>query len=138
MKTISKWLIPALLLLTAGLNACGNTPKELTGAEKDAVLAWSEPLSDNLLNGFQSGDYAAFSANMSDKMKQALTEDNFKSTRASLATALGQYQGRTVKGVLEQQGVGITVVYTGQFEKDPEATITVSFESGEPHTIIGF
>ena len=51
-----------VLLLASSLAACGANPsKTLTGADQDTVLAYADPIADNLLKGMNDRDYTTFS-----------------------------------------------------------------------------
>jgi len=124
--------------LVAGLvlAGCGQLPTELSGAERDAVLAYAEPKADNLLAGLNSGDYAAFSRDFSDKMRSAMGEAGLDSTRDLLQSKLGNYVSRQVSRV-EQQGEYVAVVYTARFENEDGVTVRIVFDDTAEHPISG-
>jgi Protein of unknown function (DUF3887) len=120
-------------LLVAG---CGQLPAELTGTESDAVLAYAEPKVDNLLAGLNSGDYAAFSRDFSDKMRSAMGEAGLNSTRDLLQSKIGNYVSRQVSSVV-QQGEFTSVVYKAKFENEDGVTVRVVFDNTADHPISG-
>src|SRR5579859_6703318 len=75
-------LPPAVLflaLLLPLLAAACSQDKVLQGADQFAVLAYSEPITDNLLQGLNQRDYAAFSKDFDSQMKSAITPAAFQS-----------------------------------------------------------
>lgn len=131
MKRLSLVLLSCLLLLAA----C-SSQKVLSGAEADAVLAFSEPATDALLAGYNAADYAAFSAGFDDAMRAAISETAFPDFYASIHGKLGNYVSREVKGVI-QSGSYYSVIYTAVFENDSPVTMRVVFTLAEPHRISG-
>jgi len=130
-------LVLAFVMLTAGaIFAALPKSKESTGSEKDAVLAYSEAKTTNLLIGFNNNDYATFSRDFNDKMKIALNEASFANTRVQVSGKIGNYVSRQVDSV-QQSGDFVVVIYTARFENEDQVTVRVSFEAAEPHRISG-
>jgi maltose-binding protein MalE len=138
MRLISKFLCIALLGLTAlaGLAGCGAKTVTLTGAEKDAVLAYGEAMTDNLMEGMNAADYATFSKDFSDAMKEGIPETGFASMLEKITGKIGAYESRVVSSV-EQSGDYVAVIYAAKFEQDEPVTVRVVFEIAEPHRIAG-
>jgi len=128
-------MIPAVLLISL-LNACGAQETTLTGAERDAVLAFSETKTDNLLAGMQTGDYAMFSRDFDQAMLDAIDAEAFDSLKNDRYAKLGGYVSRTVNRVV-QSGDFYAVVYGAVFEKDSAVTLRVVFRVTEPHEVSG-
>lgn len=136
MKT---WLLVGLGMLGLWIAAVTCIPggaQEVTGAERDAVLAYAGPMTDNLLAGFNAGDYTAFSRDFNAQMREALHESSFSITRATVAGKIGQYVSRTVSRV-EKQGDFVTVIYRATFEQEDGVTVRVVFEASGDHRIAG-
>ncbi|HEY3343614.1 MAG TPA: DUF3887 domain-containing protein [Anaerolineaceae bacterium] len=127
-----------LLLLALLSTACTpDPPKTLTGAEKDAVLGYSEKIADNLLSGYNSADYATFALDMNDTMKKTLTEDYFKKNIiGSVFSKVGKYESRTVESVLQTRKY-VTVVYNAKFSGDDPVVVRVSLDPAGAHQISG-
>jgi len=126
-----------LVVLAIGVFA-GCTPKEtaLTGDEMDAVLAFSEAKTDNLLAGMNAHDYTAFSKDFDEAMLKAMTQAQFDSLKQDRDEKLGMYVSRKVNRVV-QSGDFYAVVYDTVFEKDDAVSIRVVFRVAEPHEIGG-
>ena len=49
----------------------------VTGSELDAVLAFSEPIAENMFAGYAANDYAAFSRDFDPDMQETIPADFF-------------------------------------------------------------
>jgi hypothetical protein len=134
MKKFHITLIAALLVLTLG--ACGQKTETLTGADRAAVLAFSEAQTDNLLAGLNAGDYAIFSRDFDADMLKAIPESEFNKLKGDRDSKLGSYISRTVDSVYKQ-GDFYAVVYIAKFEKESAVTVRVVFRIAEPHQVSG-
>jgi hypothetical protein len=114
-------------LLVAG---CGLGSPQIQGTEREAVLAYAEPATDNLLAGIASGDYAQFSRDMSPEMAAAMDEAQFSSLRSMLETKVGDYVSRQVSRV-EQSGDFVAVVYDARYENERLVTLRVVFDQDQ-------
>jgi hypothetical protein len=142
-RTMSELASSILLVTVLGVMTVGagvgfvmlqGTP--LTGAERDAVLAYSEAKTDNLMKSITDNDYAAFSRDLNDKMKGAVNADALANMRIKVNGKIGNYVSRQVDSVV-QSGDVVTVIYNAKFENDAPVTVRVSFEKTEPHRISG-
>lgn len=134
------WLILALILAASSLTACSlgaPAAKTLTGADKDAVLVYSEPIADNLLAGYNSADYATFSKDFDDAMKKGIPEGSFKnSLLPTISGKIGNYVSRTVESVSQSSNF-VTVVYNAKFEDDEPVVVRLSLSTNTPHQVTG-
>jgi len=130
-------LVLAFMVMTAGA-AIALMPqgKALTSGEKDAVLAYSEAKTDNLMKGLNNNDYVVFSRDLNDRMKNGITTAGLANTRTQVTDIIGNYVSRQVDSVT-QSGDFVTVVYNARFENEDQVTLRVSFELAEPHRIGG-
>ena len=126
----------AVLLVIFVVSACSPKVTELTGADREAILAFSEAKTDNLLAGLNAGDYAAFSADFDADMLAAIGETQFEALKTERATKVGSYLSRSVDTVF-QQGEFYVVVYKASFEKADSVTVRVVFRAAEPHQVSG-
>jgi hypothetical protein len=139
-EKMKKSLVFVLAILLAGLlMACGgNQETELSGAEKDAVLAFSEAKTENLMAGMKAGDYSAFSQDFDQEMKTAMSAAAFEKFKQDYDGKLGAYNSRQVNRVMQSQsGKFVAVVYDAVFEKDDAVTMRVVFRADDPHEISG-
>jgi hypothetical protein len=139
MKYLNRCLV---LLLGVGfavlLSACSAGPKAvvLDGAQKDAVLAFSEPAADNLFAGMNSGDYAVFARDFDAAMLKAIDEKGFASLQSSVSPKIGKYLSRTVTSV-EEVGEYYRLTYRGEFEQDGNVKVTLTFDKAAPNQVAG-
>lgn len=132
-----RWLCLALvMLLIPGLAACSGA-KTLDGTDQDKALAYTEPLADNLLNGYNAADYSVFSRDFTDVMKKGLTEQSFQTTlNTTVMAKIGKYVSRQITSVSDT-GEYIVVIYDGKFELAEHVKITFSVTKAEPHQVGG-
>lgn len=136
-KSYSIILVFAItLLFFIQLAGCAPQSKTLTGADKDAVLAFSEAKADNLLAGMNANDYAMFSKDFDQQMLNAMTQSQFDSLKKDRDAKLGLYLSRKVNSVVPQ-GEFYSVIYDAKFEKDDAVTVRVVFRAAEPHQVSG-
>jgi hypothetical protein len=118
-----------ILLVTCALlvASCGLGPQPIEGAERDAVLDYAEPATDNMLASLQAGDYAQFSRDLSPEMLEAMAETAFSDLRTMLDSKVGPYVSRQVSRV-EDVDDFVAVVYDAQFENEEHVTMRVVFD----------
>ncbi len=133
-KKFQTLLLAALLVFL--LAGCAPQETVLSGDEQDAVLAFSEAKTDNLLAGLNAGDYAMFSADFDQEMLNAMTQAQFDALKLDRDAKLGLYVSREVTSVV-QQGDFYAVVYSAAFEKAPDVTVRVVFRIADPHQVSG-
>ena len=121
------FMIVFLFSLLAG---CGPQATTLTGTEKDAVLAFSEAKTDDLLAGISTNDYALFSKDFDEDMLKAITQSQFDALKKDRDDKLGPYVSRQVNTVL-RQGDFYVVLYDAKFEKDAAVTMRVVFRAAD-------
>jgi PBP1b-binding outer membrane lipoprotein LpoB len=134
MKNLKIWL--AIVIIFVLLTGCSPQETALTGDEQDAVLAYSEAKTDNLLAGMNANDYAAFSKDFDQQMLNAMTQAQFDALKKDRDEKLGQYVSRQVNKVI-QTGDFNVVFYDAKFEKEDPVTVRVVFRIAEPHQISG-
>ena len=138
---MKKILILLLAVLFASLlTACGGGTQEteLTGEEKEAVLAYSEAKTENMMAGMKAGDYAAFSRDFEEAMLNAMPQEAFVKFKQDYDGKLGAYVSHKVNRVMQSQsGKFVAVVYDAAFEKDDTVSMRVVFLADDPHQISG-
>ncbi len=131
------WLV-ALAAAALILSACGGAQTvTLSGKARDDVLAYSEPLTDNLLAAMNEANYTRFVLNFDETMKKAVTEKAFQDMLSSTGSKLGAYQTREVT-MVEDTGAYMRVTYTAKFANEEGVTVRVVFSDGaSDHLISG-
>jgi hypothetical protein len=98
----------ALILLTipAGADPVATNDKE--------VKSIAEPIVDNLLKGFNEGNYAEYSKNFDEAMLEAIPEKKFQQVRKDILKKLGKFKNKKYLGFLNQSPYTI-VLWKGAF-----------------------
>lgn len=130
------YFLVLLLIFAALLVGCGPQSTPLDGPTKEAVLAFSEPKTDNLLTSLSNSDYATFSQDFDADMLKAVGETQFETLKKDRSDKLGAYISRQVSSV-SQQGDFYVVIYDAKFEKEEHVTMRVVFRIAEPHEVSG-
>jgi hypothetical protein len=133
-RKILRLLVAAVVFLLA-LTAC-LPGKGITDADQEAVLAYVEPITDRVLDGIESGDFALFSQDFNDQMLEVSTEESFQQLRDLLSTKVGTYQSREVSSVRDVDGT-LLVIYTAVYSKAKQVVIQISVTGSEPHQVAG-
>lgn len=87
-----------LVLLLGGTGASG----EVVGHTDKEVQRVAEPILDNLLAGFNEGDYQKYSRDFDATLKEAIPEAKFKAVRQDIFKKIGKYQAKSYLGALNQ------------------------------------
>ncbi|HMD88466.1 MAG TPA: DUF3887 domain-containing protein [Anaerolineaceae bacterium] len=132
---MAKKIICLAVLLILFLSSCTSSGV-LTGSQRDAVLAYADPMTDNLINGITTGSYADFSKDFDDAMRKAMTESSFNAMLQKINTNEGAYQLHKVAQVTTQNNY-IIVIYVVNFERIKNVNMRVVFTSSTPHKISG-
>jgi major membrane immunogen (membrane-anchored lipoprotein) len=126
-------LLAICFLLVLG----GCSRKADVSVDQQSVLAYADPIVDNLLEGFNEGNYTKFSRDFDEQMKNGLPEPVFNQTRQQIVSKVGLYKSRTVSKV-QKQGRGTIVIYDAEFEKEKGVEVKVVFQKyGEKNLVSG-
>lgn len=134
MKKIHVLLL--MVYIASLMAACAPAETVVIGEERDAVLAFSEAKTDNLLNGMNANDYAVFSQDFDAEMRSAMPQSGFDALKKDRDETLGLYVSRSVNRVVKD-GDFYAVIYDAVFEKDDAVSIRVVFRIAEPHEVSG-
>ena len=126
-------MVAIVLTAFAWLTACGQD-RPLSGAEKAAVLAYSEEIMDNLFAGLTANDYATFSRDFDSDMLRKIPAAGFATWKQDLDSKFGSYLSRQVDQV-SQSDEFYVVVYQAKFELEEPVIVGVAFHAVEPHAI---
>lgn len=130
------YVLVLALMVVSFLAGCGSKETSLTGVDRDAVLAFSESKTDNLVAGMKSNDYAMFSGDFDQDMLKAITQSQFDALKKDRDAKLGAYVSRQVNSVT-QSGDFYAVIYDAVFEKESSVTMRVVFRVADPHEVSG-
>ncbi len=106
--------IVAPLVLLALLSAL-TAAAALVGTDDQQVKAVAEPILDSLLAGLNEGNYAQYSKDFDDAMREALPEKKFLQVRQDIIERWGKYQSKKYLGFLNQQNYTV-VLWKGTFD----------------------
>lgn len=111
-----KLAIILVLLISLGAGLALAAP---VGDQNDQVRALADPIVDNLLAGFNEGNYAQYSRDFDDTLREAIPEKKFQQVRADILKKLGKYNNKKYLGFLNQQAHTI-VLWKGAFAGTPD------------------
>jgi len=135
-----KWSFRILLtavLLAGLLSACsGEVGTKLEGEALDDALAYVDPITENLLEGLQTKDYATFSQDFNDEMLKGIDATKFDALYKQLDDQIGAYQSHGNPTVTDF-GKMVTAEYESQFAKTDKVKIVVTVTKEEPHQVTG-
>jgi hypothetical protein len=107
-KALAIMMLALALALPAGADFVGQADKE--------VQAAADPILDNLLAGFNEGNYQKYSQDFDATLKESLPEARFKQVRSEITNKLGHYQSRRYLGFLNQNKF-TAVLWKGKFSQ---------------------
>ena len=138
---MKKSLVFLLAFLLAGvLSACQKESASgamLAERERNAVLAFSEPIMDNLFAGWNDDNYTVFSKDFDPDIMESIPQEGFDKLRKDEYTGLGRYFSRDVESVVKRSDGSYTVIYYAVFENNNEVLVRVTFSADDPHKISG-
>lgn len=129
----------AVLVVFAAVLACGCMGQEtvVSGEEAAEVLVYADPIADNLMQGFNEGNYTVYSRDFSPEMRQALDEAAFVQNRDDVTSRIGLYESRG-DPVVTEIGEFVAVTYQATFEREDGVALRLVFKMGdESHQLYG-
>lgn len=131
MRKVTKHFVTAFVLIALfWLTAC---ERIVSGTEKNAVLAFSEPTMDNLFAGWTANDYAVFSRDFDADMVEEIPATGFATLKQDLDNKLGNYISRSIDRVTQADEFYV-VDYQAKFSREEPVIITVAFHASD-HSI---
>jgi hypothetical protein len=79
------------------------------GTSDKQVKSIAEPILDNLMAGFNKGDYAQFSKNFDQTMRETIHEKKFQQVRGDLLKKWGKYKSKKYLGFLNHEAFTVTL-----------------------------
>lgn len=122
----------AVLVVLAAVLACGCMSREavVSGEEAAEVLVYADPIAENVMQGFNEGNYTVYSRDFSPEMKQALDEAAFEQNREEVTSRIGLYESRS-DPVVTETGDYIAVTYRAAFEGEDGVALRFVFRKGD-------
>lgn len=128
-----------VLVILAAVLTCGCMSQEtvVSGEEAAEVLAYADPIVENVMQGFNEGNYTIYSRDFGPEMKQALDEAAFEQNREDVTSRIGLYESRS-DPVVTETGEYIAVNYRAAFEQEDGVALRFVFQKGdESHRLHG-
>ena len=120
----------ALVLLAATLASA-----DIIGTSDQQVQAAADPILDNLLAGFNEGNYQKYSRDFDPTLKESLPEAKFKQVRSEIFQKIGKYQSRKYLGFLNQNKFTV-VLWKGKFSDTQSDVLIKLVTSKRPDKIV--
>lgn len=125
-------LLLGLILMLGLFASCG---KKINTEE---LRKYSDPALESILTAANKDDYAQYSKEFSDKMKEAIPENIFKEQNKLIKDKIGEYESKEfVKA--QAKGEYTVVIYTAKYVKEPKGVmVSITFKNGDDnHTVEG-
>ena len=128
-------IILTALLLMAALSGCGQSKSA------DAINPpdYADAMAEQMLQSFNSGDYATYSEDFNETMRQTTPESVFLETRTFVQNRIGAYKSKELSDV-QVDSVDSTVVYKAKFSEEKEdVKVTIVFQANADNvSVSGF
>lgn len=133
------FILTALLSLVLFAGACASSTPALTPTQTSTVREYADPMTENLLQAINQNDYAKFTANFDETMKNSITQEAFGTLKTQLQSRIGDYVSKEFVSTQNQSGFTV-VIYSAKFTIETEPVVlTMSFhEVGGQQQIGGF
>ena len=122
-KSIVKVACGVLIMLVtvASLPACATEMPE---------PAYADQIAESILLAMNESDYAKFSENFDETMKDAMPEATFLQTNSQIKEKIGDYVSKTFWKTGTEGGY-TAVYYKAKFTLEPEVTVKVVFQESD-------
>ncbi len=90
-----KFMLGSLMILLISMLTAPALTALLATRDKE-VQAVAEPLVDTLLEGFNQGNYAQYSRDFDDTLREAIPEKKFQQVRADILKKLGKFKEKNI------------------------------------------
>ena len=111
----------------AGADVVGTTDQEVQKA--------ADPILDNLMAGFNEGNYQKYSKDFDPTLKESLPEAKFKQVRSEILQKIGKYQSRKYLGFLNQNKFTV-VLWKGTFSDTTSHVLNKLLSSNSPGKVV--
>lgn len=121
MRRLTLYLVIGLIYLSIISSVC--CAKELTPQD---IMAFSDPMTENILLAMNDDDYARFSRDFDGEMQVALSEENYKKIIPPIKDNLGNYISKEIMSYEFTDDGLLIVIYKAKFSKSPTDVIVKS------------
>jgi len=127
-----------MLILSLGvllsLTAC---EWELSGQKREAVLSFSDAITDNLLAGLAANDYPLFSQDFDQEMLEVLPVSRFEAWKVDMDEKIGDCLSREVERVTRADEFYV-VTYQVECTKALHVTVEIAFHRSQTIAHLSF
>lgn len=126
----------AVLIIVLGVLALAGCRTQTSQIDVTQVRAYADPMTENALASLTKNDYAGFSRDFDNTMKQAINQDAFDGLYQLIKTKVGDYRTKEFVQASESKGF-MVVIYKANYSLETGVTITISFHEVGGKTLIG-
>lgn len=126
----------ACLAAVLALSACGQKSEPIKGEDRDAVLAYADPVADNIFKALDDHDYSAYIRDFNTTMQNGVSQEAFDQLMDNNISKFGKYVSRDVSSVEKVDGY-IVVIYLAKFENNAAVNVRLVFEDSDAHQLAG-
>jgi hypothetical protein len=113
-----------------------STHAEVIGTTDEEVQLIAEPVLDMILAGMKAEDYAMYSKDFDQTMKEALTEETFLAANKQILESMGEYKSHKYLGFLNK-GEMTVILWKGTFDKtDDHLLIKLTLSKREDKCLV--
>ena len=119
-------IVAVIVAATVSIGCMEKSGVEVADAEQ--VRGYADPVTENILVAMNENDYAMYSEDFDQTMKNAMTEAVFDETNAVIRSKIGDYVTKEFWKA-ESKGQYIIAQYKAKFTDEPaEVTVKVVFQ----------
>jgi Protein of unknown function (DUF3887) len=95
------------------------------------LRAYADPKTENVLLSLNNNDYAGFSKDLDQAVKNAIPATGFNGLYNQIKSTVGDYQSKEFEGASVQNNI-ITALYLAQYSSEPAGVwVSISFDSSQ-------
>jgi hypothetical protein len=128
-----RWKTAAIICLALAMAL--PVSAEVVGNSDAEVQAVADPILDNLLAGFNAGDYPKYSKDFDTMLKESLPETKFRQVRSDILKKIGKYQSRQYLGFLNQEQFTVAL-WKGKFSQTANDVLIKLVTSRRPDKVV--
>ena len=111
---------------------------DVIGKTDTEVSKVAEPILDNILEAFRTGDYEQYCRDFDNTLKESVSEKKFRQVREWLQNTLGKYQYKKYLGFLKKGRMSV-VLWKAKFDKSEDDVLIklVVSKRGDKYLVTG-
>ena len=111
-----KYILAAMIVVFVFV---GPVSAEVIGRHDLEVIPVAEEVLNNILTGFQEGDYSKYARDFDDTFKESISEEKFLETRRQLENSIGNCQTKKYLGFLNK-GQTTIILWKARFDQSQD------------------